>query len=299
MATSIAPNSTSNQEESIINVRSLYVEALYKLVKSPIAILTLGILLLLLLGAIFAPFLTPYHPNEGNVSQRLLPIFSPGYVLGTDEQGRDMLTRILYGGRLSILVGLAPVIFSTLFGLMIGSIAGYSRGIVGNILMRAMDMSYAFPVVILAIGITSALGPGVNNIIIAITLVFIPRIARIAEASTKEIVIKEFMEAAKISGASDPQMIFTQLLPNIIGSVFIYSSGLFGVSIVLGSGLSFLGLGASPPTAEWGYMLSSLRGSLYIQPLVVILPGLLIFITSIAFNFLSDEIHDALEMDSH
>ncbi len=284
------------KQEITIEPRSYYREAIDKLIRRPAAVISVSVLLLLILGAIFAPLLTGYSPIEGNIAVRLVSLGAPDHFLGTDEQGRDMFSRLLYGGRLSLLVGILPVAIATILGTMIGSISGYVKGPLAGLLMRLMDMSYAFPAVILAIGITAALGPGMKNSIIAIAIVFTPPIARVAEGATKQVVVQEYVEAARISGASNIQMVMTQVLPNIIGTVLVYSAGLFGVSIVLGSGLSFLGLGAAPPTPEWGYMLSTLRGSMYVQPVVVALPGFFIFITSIAFNILSDEIHDALDL---
>ncbi len=283
-------------EEISIEPRSYYGEAFRKLIRSPSAVISMGLLVVLIFGAIAAPLITAHDPLEGNIADRLQSVGSPEYILGTDEQGRDMLTRLLFGGRLSLLVGILPVLIATLLGTAVGAIAGYLRGTIGTVLMRIMDMSYAFPAVLLAIGITAALGPGVKNSIIAISVVFVPPISRVAEAATRQVVVQEYVEAAKISGASLYQMIVSQLLPNIMGPIFVYSAGLFGVSIVLGSGLSFLGLGSAPPTPEWGYMLSSLRGSLYVQPVVVALPGLFIFVTSIAFNVFSDDLHDALDL---
>jgi peptide/nickel transport system permease protein len=163
-------------------------------------------------------------------------------------------------------------------------------------LMRTMDMFYAFPAIMLAIGITASLGAGAVSTMIAISVVFIPSIARVAEAATRKVYILEYIEAARLSGASTPRIIVSQLLANIFNPIFIYASGLIGLSIVIASGLSFLGMGAKPPTPEWGFMLNALRGAIYQQPLVAILPGLLIFIVSMSCNIVSDSLRDALDI---
>ena len=214
-------------------------------------------LVLLAVAAMVAPLLSPYDPLIGNATHRLLPIGSTGHPFGTDEQGRDMLTRLLYGGRLSLLTGMLPVIVSTVIGTAIGATAGYLRGLVGAILMRTMDMLYAFPAIMLAIAISASLGPGVTNSVLAISMVFIAPISRVAEAATRRVIVLEYIEAARLSGASTACILLSQVLPNIFNPIFVYASGLIGL-IVIASGLSFLGMGARPPVPEWGFMLNSL-----------------------------------------
>jgi peptide/nickel transport system permease protein len=208
--------------------------------------------------------------------------------------GRDMVARLLYGGRLSLLAGLVPTLMATLVGTVIGTWAGFVRGPVGTVLMRLMDMLYAFPAILLAIAVGAALGPGLSNAIIAVTIVFIPPVARVAEQATRSVIIQEYMEAAKLSGAGRFTLVRTQLLPNVVNDIVVYASGLFGVAMVIEASLSFLGLATQPPTPEWGYMLEGLRGSIYVAPLVVILPGIFIFVTSVAFNTVSDALREAM-----
>jgi peptide/nickel transport system permease protein len=259
-------------------------------------IVSLGVLLLLAASAIFAPLLTPYDPTVGVPADRLLPIGSSGHWLGTDEQGRDMLTRLLYGGRLSLIAGLAPVLVATVIGTTLGALAGYLKGAIAAVIMRAMDMLYAFPAVLLAIAVSASLGPGLTNVIIAMSVVYIAPLARVAEAATRRVAVSEFIEAARLTGAGTPKILFTQVLANIFSPIFVYASGLVGLSIVIAASLSFLGLGVSPPAAEWGFMLNSLRGTIYVNPWVAALPGLFIFITSISFNMLADSIRDSLDV---
>jgi peptide/nickel transport system permease protein len=257
--------------------------------------IALGVLSGIVLAAVAAPVLAGYDPLVGDVAARLRSIGTPAHFLGTDEQGRDIWARLLYGGRLSLLTGIVPVLSATLIGTAIGAAAGYRGGWLGATLMRVMDMCYAFPSILLAIALVASLGPGVFNSIIALTIVYIPPVARVAESATRQIVVQEYVEAARVSGANPLQIIVYQLLPNIFSPIFVYASGLVGLAIVAGSGLSYLGLGAAPPAPEWGAMLSSLQGSIYQQPWVVALPGVFIFITSVASNVLSNSLRDALD----
>lgn len=278
--------------------RSYYREVADRLRSDPVALASLGILLLIIGSAIAAPWITTYDPLQGSILERLLPIGSEDHVLGTDEQGRDMLARLLYGGQLSLLAGIAPVVIGTAIGTVIGAVAAYFGGVTEAILMRAMDVSYAFPALLLAIGIAAALGPGLTSTIVAITIVLIPPVSRVALSATRQVVVQEYVEAASVAGASPLQIIRYQLLPNIASPIFVYTSGLVGLAIVSASGLSFLGLGSAPPAPEWGAMLNTMRGSVYVAPDVVALPGLMIFVTSIAFNVLSDCLRDALDVKS-
>jgi peptide/nickel transport system permease protein len=256
----------------------------------------LAVLMLLAVGSVFGPLIIAADPLVGQATQRLLPIGSGGHILGTDELGRDMFSRLVYGGRVSLITGLVPVAVAAFFGTLIGATAGYVRGYVGSLMMRTMDMFYALPAIMLAIAISASLGPGVRNSIIAISCVFIPPLARVAEAATRQVVHLEYIEAARASGANTFQILTHQILANIFNPIFVYASGLVGLSIVIASGLSFLGLGAAPPNPEWGYMLNSLRGAIYSQPWVAVLPGFLIFATSMACNIVSDALRDALDI---
>lgn len=261
-----------------------------------VGLTALGVLLVLIAVSVLAPVLTPYDPAVGAASERLRPIGAPGHIFGTDEQGRDMLTRILYGGRMSLIAGFTPVVIATIIGTILGSLSGYMGKWVAAIIMRTMDMFYAFPAVLLAIAISASLGPGIVNQIIALSIIYIAPIARVAEAATRRVVVAEFIEAAKLSGAKTWYIILTQVLANIFSPIFVYASGLVGLAIVTAASLSFLGLGVRPPTPEWGFMLNSLRGTIYINPWVAALPGLFIFITSISFNMLADAIRDSLDV---
>jgi peptide/nickel transport system permease protein len=188
------------------------------------------------------------------------------------------------------------VLIAALIGGLLGVVAGYFGRILGTVIMRTLDIFYSFPAVLLAIGISAALGQGMANIIIAIAIVFIPPIARIAESAVKGVREAEFIEAARSSGANHFAIIRHHILRNIFSKVFVYSTTQISISLVLASGLSFLGLGVSPPTPEWGIMLNNLKQQIFIDPVVAIIPGVFIFLTALTINLVSDGLRDALEV---
>jgi peptide/nickel transport system permease protein len=255
-----------------------------------------SILLVMLVLIIAAPLVAPYDPLQGSMARRLKPPGFPGHLLGTDELGRDMLSRLLYGGRASWLLGLAPVASAFLIGGTLGVIAGYLGGKVNMLIMRATDVFYAFPSVLLAVAISGALGAGTYNAIISMTLVFIPPLIRVSETVTTAVRKLEYLEAARAAGAGGPTIVRVHVLPNVLGPIFVYATSLIGVSMILASGLSFLGLGIKPPEAEWGLMLNSLRTAIYSRPILSTLPGICLFVTSICFNLLSDGLRAAMDV---
>ena len=252
--------------------------------------------MLLVLAAIFAPYVAPADPYRSSMIRRLRPIGTPGFPLGTDELGRDMLSRLIYGARLSLLMGVTPVFIAFFVGSFIGIAAGYIGGRLNTILMRTIDVFFAFPSVLLAIALSGALGAGIFNGLLSLSIVFIPPIARIAESVTTAVRKIEYVEAARASGASSFTIIRVHVLGNVLGPIFVYATGLISVSLILASGLSFLGLGVKPPEPEWGLMLNTLRNAIYVQPWVAALPGLMIFITSVSFNLLSDGLRSAMDI---
>lgn len=264
--------------------------------RDPMA-LAAGLVLLLIIGAaVFAPWLAPADPYKASMIKRLLPIGSPGFLLGTDELGRDMLSRLMHGGRLSLLMGVVPVLAAFGIGTAIGLFAGYVGGRLNMVIMRVLDVFYAFPSVLLAVAISGALGPGMSNSLIALTLVFVPQVVRVAESVTTQVRQLDYIEAARMSGASAFSIIRVHVLGNVLGPVFVYATGLLSVSMILASGLSFLGLGVKPPEPEWGLMLNTLRSAIYVNPWIAALPGALIFVTSIAFNLLADSVRSAMDI---
>ena len=269
-----------------------------RLMRDPVAIGAGVVVLLLLLLAIFGPWLVPADPYKTSMLARLRPIGTDGHWLGTDELGRDMLSRLIVGARLSLFMGIVPVITAFVIGSAIGIFAGYTGGWINSAIMRTIDVFYAFPSVLLAIALSGALGAGIVNSLISLTVVFIPPIARVAESVTTQIRSRDFVEAARASGASAFTIVRVHVLGNVLGPIFVYATGLVAVSMILASGLSFLGLGVKPPEPEWGLMLNTLRTAIYVQPWIAALPGVMIFITSIAFNLLSDGLRSAMEIKS-
>ncbi len=254
------------------------------------------LVLLLVLLAIFAPLIAPMDPYAGRTIRRLRPVGTTGFPLGTDELGRDMLSRLIYGGRYSLMMGVTPVLMAFGIGSLIGIVAGYVGGKTNTVIMRTIDVFYAFPSVLLAVALSGALGAGIQNALVSLTVVFIPPIARVAEAVTTQVRNRDYVEAARASGAKALTIIRVHVLGNVLGPIFVYATGLISVSMILASGLSFLGLGVRPPEPEWGLMLNTLRTAIYNQPLVAALPGVMIFITSISFNVLADGLRNAMDV---
>jgi peptide/nickel transport system permease protein len=257
-----------------------------------------AVVLLIVIVALFAPLLAPFAPNAGNTSNRLLYFGSHGHLLGTDGQGRDQLTRLMYGARLSLLAGLIPVAFAGLTGTTLGLVAGLGSRRVHTAIMRTLDVFYAFPAVLLAIAIAAALGSGISNAIIALAVILVPPIARVAESETVQIKEADFMQSARSSGAGRLAIAVRQVLPNILPTIVVYCTALIGLSIVYAAGLSFLGLGVAPPSAEWGLMVSEMRQFLFSHPALSIVPAVAILIASVAFNVLGDGLRDWLDVRS-
>ncbi|WP_370642911.1 ABC transporter permease [Bordetella sp. LUAb4] len=267
-----------------------------RLSRDPLTLGCAAILLLIIGIAVAAPWLGLDDPFRMSMIRRLKPPGYQGHLLGTDELGRDMLARLIFGARLSLFTGFVPVVLATLIGGGLGIIAGFTGGRWNMIIMRLIDVFYAFPSVLLAVAISGALGAGLLNSIVSLTLVFIPPIARIAESVTTQVREQDFVEAARATGASGWRIVQGHVLANVIGPILVYASSLISVSIVIASGLSFLGLGVSPPNAEWGLMLNTLRQAIYVAPMTAILPGIMIFVTSMCFNLMSDGLRGAMDI---
>lgn len=253
-------------------------------------------LALIFLAAILAPLIAPQDPLEGALDDRLLPLFSSGHPLGTDDQGRDLLSRLLWGARLSLLAGVVPVLVAGVVGTTLGIFAGIGSRRRNTLTMRTLDVFYAFPAVLLAVAIAAALGSGISNAIIALSIVLIPPIARIAEAEVAQIRNAEFIEVARVAGASWPTIVRLHVLRNIAPTIVVYCTATIGVALVFAAGLGFLGLGISPPTAEWGSMLNGLLPYIYTNAGVALMPAVAVFITSIAFTLLGDGLRDLIDV---
>ncbi len=272
--------------------RSVWQRLLRDKVAMGAAVIILGLVIL----AIFGQALAPSDPYQSSMLSRLKPLGSPGYPLGTDELGRDLLSRLIVGTRLSLFMGITPVVMAFVIGSFLGIVAGYSGGWLNSIIMRTIDVFYAFPSVLLAIALSGALGAGIGNSLLSLTMVFIPPIARVAESVTTQVRSRDFVEAARASGANAWAIVRVHVLGNVLGPIFVYATSLISVSMILASGLSFLGLGVKPPEPEWGLMLNTLRTAIYTQPWVAALPGVMIFFTSVTFNLLSDGLRSAMEI---
>ncbi|HUC69689.1 MAG TPA: ABC transporter permease [Stellaceae bacterium] len=259
--------------------------------------MAVGAVLLVIVGlAVFAPWAATHDPLDGSVLRRLQPIGTPGYFLGTDETGRDIWSRLVYGGRLSLFCGITPVLLATAIGGMLGLVAGIGGRLLNSLVMRVCDVFYAFPSVLLAIAICGVIGAGIANTILSLTVVFIPPIVRVTESLTTQVKSRDFVEAARASAAPMHAIIRHQIVPNVLGSVLVYATSLVSISIILSAGLSFLGLGVTPPDPEWGLMLNALRQSIFVDPVVAALPGVAIVITSLCFNLLADGLRSAMDV---
>lgn len=264
---------------------------LRRLVRSPRAVFGGLLVALAILAAIFAPVLTPYGPNETDFVA-VLQAPSGAHPFGTDDLGRDILTRVLFGARVSLIVGVVSVLASLVVGGLIGAVAGYAAGWTDTIIMRLMDVIFAFPSVLLALAITAVLGPSLGNAILAIAVVNLPVFARIARAQTMVVRSLDFVEAKRALGFGPVNILLRSILPNIAAPMLVQGSLLFAAAIITESYLSFLGLGAQPPTATWGNMLRDAIGFLELAPWMAWFSGLAIFLTVLGFNVVGDAMRD-------
>ena len=274
--------------------RGLWQDAAFRLTQHRLAMLGLGILAITILAAIFGPSLVIYSPEKMDFSARFAPP-SLQHIFGTDDFGRDTFTRIIYGARISLQVGIISVSLAATVGTLLGLLAGYGRRLFDEVIMRAMDILYAFPAVLLAIAILAALGKGVGNAMIAIGIVYIPIFARITRGEVLSIRNEEFITAARSLGASDMRILVRHILPNILSPLIVETSLSLAFAILAEASLSFFGLGTQPPDPSWGRMLSEGRNYFRQSPWMGIFPGLAIMFVVMGFNFLGDGLRDALD----
>jgi len=273
---------------------------LTKLRRRPLALMGGIVVLAYLLAAIFAPYLTAHDPTAGNLRQRLLPpAWEEGgeaaYPLGTDDQGRDILTRIIFGARISLAVGLLSVGISVAAGTALGALAGYWRGLLDDVLSRFADLLLAFPFLIFAIGVMAFLGPGFLNLIAALTFKGWVEFFRLVRGEMMAEKTKEYVDAAKVVGQSHPSIIVAEILPNIIQSVFVLGTLRMGYMIIMEASLSFLGLGIQPPTPVWGSMVAAGRDYLLTAWWASTLPGIAILILVLSINVFGEGLRDILD----
>jgi ABC-type dipeptide/oligopeptide/nickel transport system permease subunit len=264
------------------------------ILRDPSSVVGVLLFMLILVVALFAPTIAPYDPSAVHVRDRLqLP--SSGYLLGTDELGRDLLSRIIFGARISLMVGVIAVGIAATAGILLGLASAFYGGLVDSLAMRALDGVLAFPAIILALAIITAVGPSAGNAMIAIGIVSIPTFARITRGNVLSLKEKEFVEASRASGATSPYLMLRVLLPNCVSPLLVQASVAFANAILTEAALSFLGLGVQPPTPSWGSMLDTGRKYLTQTPWYSFSAGAAIFLAVLSLNLLGDGLRDALD----
>ncbi len=263
--------------------------------RNSLAMTGLYIIVILLLVAAFAPLIAPYDPLEQDLGRRLLPPLSPGHLLGTDDFGRDMLSRIIFGSRITLYIVSLVAVTAPVLGLAVGTVSGYFGGWTDRVLMRLTDIFLAFPRLILALALVAVLGPGIENAVLAIALTAWPPYARVARAETLTVRSSDYIAAVRLQGAGAGRIIWGHVMPMCLPSVIIRVTLDMAGVILIAAGLGFLGLGVQPPLPEWGLMISSGRKLLFEQWWVATMPGLAIFIVSLGFNLLGDGLRDVLD----
>ena len=277
-----------------VKARSNSAEVWRRLKKNKVAVISLFILICIFLIAIFAPLLAPYTYEE-TFTTRALEGSSKDFWLGTDRLGRDILSRLLYGSRQSLQMGIFAVTGSAIIGIFIGSIAGYYGGAIDTLLMRFLDVFQGIPMFLLTITLAAVMGPSLRNAIIAIGISMIPGSSRMMRASILTVREMEYIEAAKSIDASTRRIILKHIIPNAIAPVLVSYTMSMGHAVLSGAGLSFIGLGVQPPIPEWGAMIAEGRSYMRSQPQLALIPGICVIITVLAFNMLGDGLRDALD----
>ena len=292
--TSLSPSKKSPED------RHPLVDQLERLWRNKTAVAGMIVIAIFVLTALLAPLLSPHDPVDAALYEQLKPpIWSEAgrtkNLLGTDDLGRDILSRLIYGARVSLLVAVVTVGIGVLFGSLLGAISGYYKGFVDNIIMRFMDILLAFPHILLAIVIMAYMGPGLRNAMIAIGIIYIPRFARIVRASVLEECEKDYVTASKAIGAKDWRIIFVAILPNCLAPLIVQTTLGFASAILDAAALGFLGLGAQPPTPEWGAMIAMGRSHILRAWWVMTFPGIAILLAVLGFNLFGDGLRDALD----
>lgn len=262
--------------------------------RTPGLLIGAAIILTIVVAAICAPLITHADPLAQNLAMQTAPP-SPAHPLGTDKLGRDIFARIVYGSRISLRIGFLSVGLAIAGGTFVGAIAGYAGGIADGVLMGAMDLMLAFPSIILAIGITTILGPSIENLMLAIGIVYVPQYARLARSGVLAVKGREYVEAARAVGASDAAIVIRQILPNVVAPLLAQATLGIATAELEAAGLSYLGLGARPPAPEWGAMLNDARDYWLSAPWALVFPGLAITTIALGFNLLGDGLRDVLD----
>lgn len=279
----------------LLSNESPFVEHWHQLKRSKTAMAGLIIILFFILIAIFAPVLAPVDPVIQNMEMRKTAPFTSEYILGTDDLGRDMLSRLIYGARISMVIGVIAVGIALFFGILVGMISAYYGGWVDKVIMRLVDIMLAFPYILLTIVIVAVLGPSLTNAMVAIGISQIPRYIRIVRASVLAEKENDYVLAERALGASDLELMFRSILPNCLAPISVQATLGFGSAILESAGLSFLGLGAQPPTPEWGLMIASSKEFVTSAWWIVTLPGVATLLAVLGFNLLGDGLRDILD----
>ncbi|NLK71405.1 MAG: ABC transporter permease [Clostridiales bacterium] len=290
-STTVAENARINKSSQ---KQSFFLITLKRLKKNKLAMVGLFFMIFMILVSVFAPFIAPYSYEEQNLS---ITFQTPNkeHLMGTDNLGRDILSRIIYGGRMSLRIGIIAVAIASAMGIFFGSIAGYYGGKTDNIIMRVLDIFQAVPPLLMAIAIAAALGPGIMNAMIAIGISTTPAFARITRASFLNVCGMEYIEAAKAINATDRRIIIKHVLPNAMSPILVEMTMGVAKAILIAASLSFIGLGAQPPLPEWGAMLSGGRNYIRDYWHIVLFPGVTIMLTVLSLNMLGDGLRDALD----
>ncbi|MBO1081234.1 ABC transporter permease [Roseomonas haemaphysalidis] len=267
---------------------------LRRLLREPVAAFAGALVLALVLAAVFAPWLAPTDPFDNDLANAMAVPGTPGLPLGADSQGRDLITRLLFGLRATMLMGLAAVLLGGGGGALIGFCAAYYPRIDG-LLMRLMDVLLSFPAILFGLAIAAIFGPGMPAVILALSVATVPLMARIVRGNALVVMRQDYIEAARATGMGDGRLMLRHLAPNCLSPIFVFATLRFGQVILLGSALSFLGLGAQPPVAELGAMASEGRNFLFFAPHIAVIPCVMIFVVVLAFNILGDALRDALD----
>ncbi|MBX9447369.1 ABC transporter permease subunit [Dickeya chrysanthemi] len=295
MNTSQEPTAATSSALNDSTIRSPWRDFLHAFIRNPMALVSGGFVLLLVLMAVFAPWLAPWSPMEPDwMALGAAP--SADHWMGTDDLGRDVMSRIIYGARISLYIGIVSVTLGMLAGIALGLLAGYYGRSIDMLIMRGCDVLFAFPGMLLAIAVVAILGPGLNNVIIAVAVFSVPVFARIVRASTLSLKQAAYVEAVRCAGAPDRVILLRHILPGTLSNVIVYFTMRIGTSILTAAGLSFIGLGPEPDVPEWGNILAMSRSMMMAgQWHVSVFPGLAIFCTVLAFNLLGDALRDTLD----
>ena len=276
-------------------IRSEFAHVVRVFFRHKLGVVGLVMLIVFAGAAVFAPAVAPRDPYEMDLASPFLPPGSSGYILGTDNYGRDILSRLIHGSRISLLIGIVVVSIATVIGSVLGLVAGYYGGFIDNLVMRLVEVFYSFPFLILVIGVMAILGPSIFNVMIVLGLVSWPLYARLVRAQVMALKSEDFVKAAGALGCSDARIMFRHILPNVLTPVIVSATLGIPGAILSSASLGFLGFGVQPPTPEWGAMVSEAKDFILLNSNMIIWPGMCIFLVVLSFNFVGDALRDALD----